>query len=688
MKINKVTIKNFRNIKFATYDLKHTNIFTGPNREGKTNTILAIYWALADYLMDGSSDFASFKPIGNEKAEVSVELEFDGIKLKKVFAENWVKTRGSTEATMQGHYTDYFIDDVKMKSITEAKKQIIKSFGLENKIDISKFDLLRAIIDPYYLAEKIDWTILRKFIIELIGDVKNEDVLNTDETFTNVEMLLEHYKYDAGNASKYLKQQISECKVTSKTMQDQQKAFAETIDVDELSLNEAKKLLDVLDTQIAELRQSKITAKNPEVERLEKEISETKLNLSESMRKDQEHLFILNQGTDSVIKEMEEERSKKLKEYEEKKAEFDNTQRKFNEIQYKLTDLKRDIKSTEDKAEAERKRWYEIDARVYQTDVKLPEVNECPKCGFTLNGDIIRQMQESVEADRQHFEEKKQADFELCNATGKKYADALVNLKFKQKEIQDLLGQLSEEVKSKQAICESITAEGIIIKNELDSRRNERINSYTSDKTNQLQKDLNIKDNALLNAQLINTTDNSIDDVIEGKKASKAPLQELLNKHQFFLSAQKRACEYDESLKKNAKAQCDYELQLDLVERFIQTKLSMLKENVSSVFGDQISFTLIEKNIKEGSFNEVCYPSVLGKETPFIQGSGSEKILAGIYLIECIKRKMGLEDLPIIFDESDKLDSYTLTQKVETNAQIISTKVDDINYKQVTLISQ
>ena len=82
----------------------------------------------------------------------------------------------------------------------------------------------------------------------------------------------------------------------------------------------------------------------------------------------------------------------------------------------------------------------------------------------------------------------------------------------------------------------------------------------------------------------------------------------------------------------------------------------------------------------------MCYPSVLDKNTPFEDGSGSEKILTGIYLAECVKRHLGLGDLPYIFDECDKLDTASLAA-IPTQAQIITTKVDDINYNKVTLIT-
>ena len=139
-------------------------------------------------------------------------------------------------------------------------------------------------------------------------------------------------------------------------------------------------------------------------------------------------------------------------------------------------------------------------------------------------------------------------------------------------------------------------------------------------------------------------------------------------------------------LKNKIDKKIEYEVLLIDVEQYIKTKLELMDSNVKKVFGERLTFKLVEPNIKEGSFDEVCKPTVLDKQTLLIDGSGAEKIQSGIYIIECIKEKMGIFDAPIIFDECDKLDSVSLT-KLYTNSQIISTKVDDVNYDKVTLVT-
>lgn len=116
------------------------------------------------------------------------------------------------------------------------------------------------------------------------------------------------------------------------------------------------------------------------------------------------------------------------------------------------------------------------------------------------------------------------------------------------------------------------------------------------------------------------------------------------------------------------------------LEQFIALKYQKLNENIAQTFG-KVKFNLIESNIKEGSFKEVCYPYIIGKQTKFEKGSTSEKVITGIAIIEALKRKGNLPDLPIIFDEGEALDSESITSKIKTNAQVITAKVSDLFHK-------
>lgn len=175
--------------------------------------------------------------------------------------------------------------------------------------------------------------------------------------------------------------------------------------------------------------------------------------------------------------------------------------------------------------------------------------------------------------------------------------------------------------------------------------------------------------------QLKNVTE-SIDEQIKSVKESKAQYQKVLDDHAYFVNTQAMIKDAKVKLSEHQKELTDAETILMLTEEFIRTKLNMLDKNVEKVFGN-IKFKLIENNIKEGSYNEVCYPLILGKNTPYANGSTSEKIITGVAIIEAIRKHVGLPELPIIFDEAESLDSETLVNRLNTNCQIITARVDD-----------
>ena len=172
-----------------------------------------------------------------------------------------------------------------------------------------------------------------------------------------------------------------------------------------------------------------------------------------------------------------------------------------------------------------------------------------------------------------------------------------------------------------------------------------------------------------------------IDELEKEKEAERA----TVNHHIAFLGTQKRIDEIKKEVDAMTAKLIEREQEAVLVTQFLEVKLNLFQQRIASVFGQRVKFTLISQNLKKGSWDEVCYASVLDKDTPFENGSGSEKILTGIYLAECIKEKLGLNDLPYIFDECDKLDTVSLAT-MNTHAQRFTTKVDDVNYSRLTLI--
>lgn len=672
MKLNEVLIKNFRNIGFAGYELGKINVFTGPNRQGKTNTIEAIYWALADYLIDGSSDFVSLKPHHNPKEIVSVELIFDTFKFKKTYCEKWTKTRGSNEVLMTGHDTEYFIDDVKY-NVSEGKKMLLEKLGLSDVKTNSKIDIVRSILDPYYLAHNVPWKDLRAFIIDLVGDVDDLTVLNSSSKYSIIKDDLVKHSFNLPVLTKFYKQLIKNSSDDVEKNQNIITGYKAIEDVDSQELKDAQLSIEEIENEIAVLRSQGVSTVNPNIAKLEKAHSEAQLEYIESANADRAELAQMNAGINEKIQAKEHLVATLRKEYNELLNSNNVAKKNVMELDSKKSILEYKIKEKTERRDLLRVEWFELEASEYVSTI-VPRV--CKHCGGVLNDD-------ELDAHKNAWETNKANQLEQVKNAGSAISLELENLNL---ELQQLNSIIKVDIKSLEAKEEKVNREINNLSEELELLRKSLRLEYVSPKTQELIiKGKGIKAN--LESERSVKVENITDTLIAQKQSEKNVYSEIIAKHNAWLTIQIKIKEVEDLISVAQETQVSSESKLMMLEEFIKTKLSLLKNNVASVFGD-LEFVLVETNIKEGSYSEVCYPLILGKQTPFERGSGSEKIITGTHIIECVKKAKQLNDLPIIFDEIDKLDTNTIATELKTNSQIISTKVDDINYKKVTLVAQ
>ncbi|NLC96183.1 MAG: hypothetical protein GX675_01235 [Erysipelotrichaceae bacterium] len=688
MNLEKVVIDNFRNINHAEYDLKKINIFAGPNRMGKSNTIIAIYWAITDYLLDGSSDIASLKQIGNERAEVSVELTFSNIKIKKLFYENWVKNRGTKEETMQGHITEFYINDVKTKN-SDAKKAILEAFNLNNGFNTSKFDLLQAMVNPYYLASICNgnnWKEARKFIVQLIGDVSNEDVFNENPALRGIQDRLEKDKYDTSVTANYYSAQVKGAKKNIDELEGKIKGLQDIKDIDDTDYKIAKSSIDKANEQIYSIKNNDDSGNKQLISKANEELIALQDKLQANKEADSKMLEGLNKSANDNL-------DKKNKEYDNLYSKSEDIRNKISANTYELERIQQEIKrlqiqivtATEEK-ENLYKRYDDVSERIIEKPtISEVDTQRCPNCNYVLNQDELDKKNKQSEEYYKLQEKNKNEELAKIIAIGKAVAEKLemykLDLETKEK-LEEPLKTAIQENKNEFSLIATRRAD---LNEQIENIRKTIRYSFISDKTSELLIEIEKKKEEI---KLLNSSDTSSLDkqvAIAEIELSKEEYQKVLNDRNAYLTAQEHIKKFEKEKISAGNEMIEFEQLLLLVNEFTLTKLTMFDKHVSKVFGNRVKFTLIKNNIKEGSWNEVCYPSVIDKDTPFIQGSGSEQILTGIYLIDCIRKEIEVGNLPFIFDEADKLDSNSLAS-IETESQLITTKVDDINFKEVTLI--
>jgi len=171
---NNLTIKNFRNINEFKIDFNETKTeILASNGVGKTNMMSAIMWCLFGKNIDDVKQF-TISPIIDGKEDNSINTV-----VKMVVNDNYIIERSYFKRTTSLK-SGYIIDGKEeLVSITQSK---YKEELIENLVDEETFKSLSNI---NYIPN-LHWKDLKQLIFDLIGDIKDEEVLLRDD-FTIIE---------------------------------------------------------------------------------------------------------------------------------------------------------------------------------------------------------------------------------------------------------------------------------------------------------------------------------------------------------------------------------------------------------------------------------------------------------------------------------------------------------------------
>ncbi len=156
---------------------------SGRNASGKTSLFDAFTWLLFGKDSSGRSDSnfniktldANGQPILHIEHSVKAVLVVGGkqMTLARTYAEKWVKPRGTTEETLGGHFSEFYIDDVKV-----ATK---KDYDAEINSIIPEY-VFRAITDPSYFAG-LSADSQKAILLEMAGNVTDEEIVAGNPDF-------------------------------------------------------------------------------------------------------------------------------------------------------------------------------------------------------------------------------------------------------------------------------------------------------------------------------------------------------------------------------------------------------------------------------------------------------------------------------------------------------------------------
>lgn len=637
MKIKLLNLKlvNFKGVKEFELqaDGEDIKVF-GDNATGKTTVFDSFVWLLFGKDSQNSTQFEiktlrDGKPIHKLNHEVEATLLVDGqeLTLKKVFKEKWTKKRGSATESFSGHTTNYYIDGVPSK-----KKEY------EGKIsEIVDEEVFKLLTNPAYFNEQLKWQDRRKTLLEIAGDVTDEEVIASNESLAKLTEILgnrsiDDHKKVIASKRKEINQELERIPIRideiNRNLPDVNGLDKQTI---ETKLNDLSKQIDAKNDEINSIKNGS------EVNEIKKQISDIELQIAnvhnEHTQNEQQELFKLKTR-------LQEEESNLIVLRNDLKAK--EQQKQINESR---------IKDFEKQMNELRNKWMEVNGEEFDHESNCT----CPTCKQDLPV-------EQIEEVKQRFNLNKANELESINEKG-------IELKNKVDELKQINERIQSEIDKTTEIGKEKAKEVEQLKGKIEKAESEVTPVEENEQYIKLQEEKEALE------QKIEVLQQSVDESVQKVQQEVTLLKEQQNALQMDLSklqqseqSLERISELEAQERQLAQEFEELEHQLYLTEEFIRTKVDLLEEKINSKF-KYARFKLFEQQIN-GGLKEVCETTYEG--VPYSGGlNNAARINVGLDIINTLSRHYGVS-APIFVDNAE-----SVTRLIDIDAQVISLVVSE-----------
>lgn len=626
MYLQSIKLENFKGIREGKleFDKKRNSIF-GPNASGKSTYYDAFLWLLFDSDSRGAKDFGiktldhEGQPIPMVDHSVSAVLMIDNqdVVLKKVFSEVWRKKRGEAEAKFTGHETAYFVNGVP-KSQREYQDFVAS---------ICDEQVFRTLTNPVYFNEKLHWKDRRQVLLTWCGSgVTDQAVIASNPDFAPLAAKLE--KYSADDLKKMLAAQRKEINAELVTIparvDEATKAMPETEGNSEALMNKAKKVAEY----IAALQNEKVAAANGgTVQAIKNQIAEVEGEL----------IQLRNQHAASSP-DVSEELSEKNKAHQAKQdAEY-----QIGVLQNALALLQ----TTENNLIGKNKDLFQrFKAKSAET---FPEENTCPTCG----------QEYPAEQRAQHLEAFNLAKSEAITQMDEEGRSNKAKIQEVRQEMEAVNRQIVEHGERAEAASVRITELCRIIEGKQNVPRVEELPEWKEIGDRKADLERQLSEALAGNQGLVNELAASI----EAKQKELDEINRAITTIDTAATQKHRIEELKAREKELAQQYADSERELNMIEGFIRSKVSMLTDEISGKFS-LVKFKLFEDQIN-GGLNETCICTVNGVPYPDLNTAG--RVQAGLDIIKTLSAAYNFN--PVVWIDNRE----SVTDIPEMNGQTIS----------------
>ncbi|MDD3057132.1 MAG: hypothetical protein PHO72_02375 [Sphaerochaeta sp.] len=623
MKLLTHRLMNFKGIRDFTLDTQGQNMnIYGENATGKTTLYDAFLWLLFNKDSQNKTDFAikTLDENGNEihglehAVETVLDLGGKPLTLRKVYQEKWTKKRGAAKKEFTGHTTDHFIDGVPVKK-GEYDARIA---------NIASEDIFKLLTSPTYFNEYLPWKDRREILLQVCGDITDDDVIASDKNLAKLPEILNGRKLD-----------------------DHRKVIL-------ARRTEINKELDKIPVRINEaaLAMPDISTIN-KPEALQADIKVIK----ESIKKENEKLARLESGGEAA------EKTKKLREIEAEIIRLQNeAQRRaagdsavlyeqLNGAKNGVVDIERHIKNKKQENDEREKAIKGINAQIEGLRDKWHGIAEvafdepeqdgfCPTCGQTLPAE---QVQAATDKALATFNKDKASQLESINAEGKVLKEKKDSLQAEYEATEKAIRESEKKLEHEKVTLEALESKIETLRRDAENTDNPAISEKLKDKA-VIETEIELLKDGCAEAK------GKIIESIQGLEADLAVLEECQAKAKLHEQLEARIEELKGQEEDLAAEYEQLEHELYLTEEFIRQKVSLLEEKINSKF--RVARFKLFNVLVNGAVEECCETTYQG--VPFSSLNNGARINVGLDIIRTLAKHYSFYP-PIFIDNREAI---------------------------------
>lgn len=651
--MKKIVLKSLHLVNFKGIKDKELNFYDdvtniiGENGSGKTTIFDAFVWLLFDYDSLGrSTQLANIRPLDENNNKINFIdcivvgkflIDDKELELKKVYKEKWVKKRGSFEKEFSGNETEYFINDLQVKSKEYTE-------NINNIIDVETFKL---ITDPLYF-NNLDWKKQREIIMKNVDEIQDNDIIMANENLKELSI-----DEDVENQKERAKQKINSFKKENTEF---------PIKINELNLILSKKREELSKIDLNEIEKDK-----KEIEVLEQKASEIlqkRSEIKEKIKRSDMNVLIKKSKENEIEKEREKFKSSIHYKNNELKLEYE---RKSNHIALKRKELdhnKQSLKEIDNQLEHQRKIVKQFKTTLEETKNKTYDdsyqSNYCNYCNQAISLDMLARMKDK---EVKRFEETKNKKINDLETTITHEIEKGKELKSKRENLYTLILNLSEELDTltlnepKYIVFDEEEFKQTSIYQQL-LKELEEIKIVNNDELIEEVEELEGKiaqiDIILKGLKEKNSIQNKVDYLKQEIEETKSRINILENEHKAVVK----------EINKYQKIQY-------LCDEFMKQKILLVQEKVRELFNG-IEFKMFELQVN-GNLIETC--ELIYNGVPYKALNNARKINCGLKVIKVLSQLNNVT-APIFIDNRESVTEIEKMESQVINLIVPTTKIN------------